>query len=294
MVILLGTVLHALPKGELPTSGQRWFRSTSEYWVVNLAVENMSLAVELDSADPGLRFHGTIDVDWRIADPRLAVERGNFDVERLLRRMIVPRLSTAAKDCVYDAVRELEERLAREQFTGESGDGLLKVVDISFDLRPDPGATEILRTGALEQMRRSQATAVLEQGDIGITADVMMRNPEIAEELLRNMRDDKRLVLLAQLEAAKAVHAREGGEDHERAHPFDELLTRLGVFLSGGTNGLPLPRPADGPLQLDGVRPGPRDRRAQDDNRGEGLDGADEGEDSDDDGRKNCAPHGDQ
>ncbi|GAA3289991.1 hypothetical protein GCM10020295_03200 [Streptomyces cinereospinus] len=66
VVVLLGTALHCLPKGELPTSGQRWFRSTSEYWVVNVAVDHMSLAVELDSADPGLRFHGTVDVDWRI------------------------------------------------------------------------------------------------------------------------------------------------------------------------------------------------------------------------------------
>ncbi|MFD9461410.1 hypothetical protein [Streptomyces sp. NPDC060027] len=285
VVVLLGTALHCLPKGELPTSGQRWFRPTSEYWVVNVAVESMSFAVELDSADKGLRFHGTIDVDWRIADAKLAVERGRFDVQRLLRRLIVPRLSTAAKDCAYDAVRELEERLEREQFTGESGDGLLEVVDISFDLRPDPGATEILRAGALGQMRRSQATEVLEEGDTGITAHVMSQNPEVALEIYRNMRDDKRFALLAQLEVAKAMHALEGSEEHERAQAVHELLAQLGVSLPGGAHELPLPRPAGDPLQLDRVRPEPRARRARRNNRGEDLDDANESADPDEGGQ---------
>ncbi|GAA3150599.1 hypothetical protein [Streptomyces echinatus] len=294
VVVLLGTALHCLPKGELPTSGQRWFRPKSEYWVVNVAVESTSLAVELDSADKGLRFHGTIDVDWRIADAKLAVERGRFDVERLLRRLIGPRLSAAAKVCAYDAVRELEERLEREQFTGESGDGLLKIVDVGFDLRPDPAATEIHRAGALGQMRRSQATEVLEQGGIGITAEVLSQNPEVAVEMYRNMRDDARFALLAQLEVAKAMHTPEGSEEHERARALHELLAQLGVSLPGTAQELPLPRPADGPLQLDKVRPGPRDGRDRGDNRGEDLDDADARADPDEGGRNDRAHHVDE
>ncbi|MFF7167112.1 hypothetical protein ACFZBP_38045 [Streptomyces sp. NPDC008086] len=256
VVVLLGTALHCLSTGELPTSGQRWFRPTSRYWVVDVAVKSMSLAVELDSADKGLRFHGTVDVDWRIADPKLAVQRGDFNVERLLRRLIMPRLTAAAKKCSYDAVQDLEESLDREQFTGESGDGLLKVVDVSFDLRPDPGAFEVERAGSLDQMRRSQAMEVIEQGEAGITALAISLGPDRAMEVYRNMRDDRRFTFLAQLELTKAVQALADSEEPERTRAIQELLARLGESLPGE---LPLPRPADGLLQLDGARPGSRD-----------------------------------
>ncbi|MEU0212924.1 hypothetical protein [Streptomyces canus] len=251
MVVLLGTTLHCLAKGELPTSAQRWFRPTAKYWVVNVAQESTSMEVELDSADKGLRFHGTIDVDWRIADAKQAVERNHFDVERQLRRLLLPRLSAAAKDCAYDAVTELEERLTREQFTGETGDGLLEVVDISFDLRPDPGATEILRAGALDEMRRSQATDVLARGEQAITAEAVARNPELVVELVRNMRDDKRAVLHAQLEIARVMHALEGGDEHRQMHAAHELLAQLGRYVPGASGELPPPRVAEGPFQLD-------------------------------------------
>ncbi len=281
VVILLGTTLHCLPKGELPTSAQRWFRPTSKYWVVNIAKETISMDVELDSADKGLRFHGTIDVDWRIADAKQAVERNRFDVERQLRRLLLPRLSTAAKDCAYDAVAELEERLTREQFTGESGDGLLEVVDISFDLRPDPGATEILRAGALDEMRRNKVTDVLTQGELAITAEAVARNPELVVELVRNMRDDKRAVLHAQLEIAKVMHALEDGDEHQQVRAVHELLAQLGGYVPGGSGELPPPRMVEDPLQLDDARSGPSSRRDHDNDRGGDLNDADQNADPD-------------
>ncbi|MFJ3770717.1 hypothetical protein ACIPX0_03370 [Streptomyces sp. NPDC090075] len=256
VVLLLGTTLHCLPKGELPTSGQRWFRPASRYWVVNIAQESTSLDVELDSADKGLRFHGTVDVDWRIADAKQAVERKSLDVERQLRRLVMPRLSGAAKGCAFDAVAELEERLGREQFTGESGDGLFEIVDVTFDLRPDPGAIKIFRTGALDQMLRDEATKVLEQGEIGIASQAIAQNREIAVEIFRNMRDDKRTALRAQLEIIKAMHSAESGDERQQAHAVHELLAQLGRVLPGGADESLLPRSADDPRQIDGTNGG--------------------------------------
>lgn len=251
VVVLLGTTLHCLAKGELPTSAQRWFRPTAKYWVVNIALSTNSLDVQLDSADKGLRFHGTIDVDWRITDARQAVERRQLDVERQLKRLLLPRLSAAAKECAYDAVPELEERLAREQFTGESGDGLLEIVDISFDLRPDPGATEVLRAGALDGMRRGQAAEMLVQGELAVTSDAVARNPELVVELVRNMREDKRAVLHAQLEIARVMQALETGADHQPTHAVRELLAQLGRYVPGGTGEPPAPRAVESPSLLD-------------------------------------------
>lgn len=261
-VVMLGTQLRRLPKGELPTSGIGWFRPRGQYWIVDLRDRGTSFDVELDSADRGLRFHGSIEVDWCVSDAELAAEKHPFDVKRWLQRRIVPQLTAAARDYGMDAVGELESWVARQQFTGQSGDGLLEILEISCSLRPDAEATGITRAGTLSGMKRGNAAEVIREGEIGLMAEALVQNPETAMDFYRDLQESKRLALLAHLEMAKAVTGAKGSEEHERAHAFNELANQLRNILPSSATQLPTAG-AEVPRQLGENRSRRRDRRAR-------------------------------
>ncbi|MFF8868616.1 hypothetical protein [Streptomyces massasporeus] len=264
-VVLLGAELQPLPKGEVPTSGIGWFRPKSQYWIVDMRERSTAFEVTLDSADKGLCFHGSIEVDWRVCNARLAAEQAPFDVQRMLKRRIVPPLSKAAREYGLDAVGELESRMSWEEFAGQSGDGLLEILEVSCVLRPDAEAIGITRTGALTDMQRGQALKVLSEGEFGLMAQAMTQNPDAVMEFLRDMREDKRFALLAHLEMAKAVTGAEGSEEHERAHAISELLVQIRNTLPGTTAATQLPSAGSVgvPRQLQEGRPRRRDKRAR-------------------------------
>jgi len=262
-VVQLGNQLQPLPKGEVPPSGIGWFRPKGKYWIVDLRELGTTLDVELESADKGLRFQGSVEVVWRVADPRLAAEQAPFDVPKILKRRIVPRLNSAARSYGLDAVGEFESWAAREQWTGHLGDGLLEVLEVACALRPDAEATGITRTGTLSSMQRTNAAAILNEGEMGLMADALSKDPEAAMEFYRDLREDKRVAMLAHLEIVKAVAGSDSSEEHERAHAVNELLTQIRNTLPSSATQLPPAASANVPHQLGEGRSRRRDRRAR-------------------------------
>ncbi|MFJ3618727.1 hypothetical protein ACIPSH_11320 [Streptomyces iakyrus] len=279
-VVLLGAELQQLPMGEVPTSGIGWFRPKSRYWIVDLRERSTAFEVTLDSADKGLCFHGSIEVDWRVSDARLAAKQAPFDVQRMLKRRIVPPLSKAARNYGLDAVGELESHMTWEDFIGQSGDGLLEILEVGCVLRPDAEAIGITRTGALTDIQRGQALKVLSEGEIGLMAQAMIQSPDAVMDFLRDMREDKRFALLTHLEMAKAVTGAEGTEEHERAHAISELLEQIRNTLPGAAAATQLPAAGSVGMsrQLQEGRPRRRDKRAR--NRDGGVNDAAVNEDA--------------
>ncbi|MCH5677353.1 hypothetical protein [Streptomyces gilvus] len=262
-VVLLGTELRRMPKGEVPTSGIGFYRPKGKYWIVDLRERTTTLTVELDSADKGLRFHGSIEVDWCVSNAEAAAEQHPFDVQRMLRRRIVDGLGAQARHYALDAVGDLESWINGQRFTGPTDKGLLEILAVSCALRPDVEATGITRTGTLNAMQRDQAAKVLSEGKAGLMAEAMIRNPEAAFEFYRDQREDERAALLVHLEMAKAVVGADGSEEHEKAHVINELIAQLRGTLPASATQLPSAGSANAPRQLGEGRSRRRDRRSR-------------------------------
>ncbi|MEU8677784.1 hypothetical protein [Streptomyces sp. NPDC048560] len=263
-VLRAGTHLRPLPKGEVPTSGMNWFRARDEYWIVDLREHTTTLDVELDSADRGLRFQGSIDVDWRISDARAAAEHGPIDVPRLLERRLLRQLTAEARRYELDEIADFEAWIGSELSTLSMADTVLEVLEVSCVLRPDGEVTDITRTGRLDRLKRGNAREIFDEGEIGLMAEALVRNPDSVVDFLRTHQEERHLAVAAHLEVVKAVHSAGGGEEHERVAAIDQLVERLGGALPRARAELPS-APSSSPIQqLAGGRPRRRDRRRED------------------------------
>lgn len=274
-VLRTGTQLRPLPRGEVPTSGMNWFRPREEYWIVDLRERTTTLDVELDSADRGLRFQGSVDVDWRIGDARAAAEHGPIDVRRLLERRLLHRLTAEARRYGLEEIADFESWISRELSTASMADTVLEVLEVSCVLRPDGEVTEITRTGRLSALKRDNAREILNGGEVELIAEALVQNPDFLPEFLRTQREDKHLAVAAHLEVVKAVHTADGSEEHERVAAIDQLVERLGGTVPGARAELPA-APSLSPIQqLANGRPRRRDRRAagREDGQPQGNDG---------------------
>ncbi|MFJ9637168.1 hypothetical protein [Streptomyces sp. NPDC101178] len=270
-VLRTGTHLRPLPRGEVPTSGMNWFRAREDYWIVDLREHTTTLDVELDSADRGLRFQGSVDVVWRIGDARAAAEHGPVDVRRLLERRLLRKLTAEARRYELEEIAEFESWIDRELSTASMAGTVLEVLEVSCVLRPDGEVTDITRTGRLSQLKRTNARDILDGGEIGLMAEALVRDPDSVVEFLRTHREDKRAAVAAHLEVVKAVHTAGGSEEHERVAAIDQLVERLGGAMPGARAELPGP-PLSPIQQLANGRPRRRDRRASRREDGQPLD----------------------
>lgn len=260
-VLRAGTHLRPLPKGEVPTSGMNWFRARGEYWIVDLREHTTALEVELDSADRGLRFQGSIDVTWQIRDARAAAEHGPVDVPRLLDRRLLRQLTTRARRYELEEIEDFESWIAGELSTGSTADAVLEILEVSPVLRPDGEVTGITRAGRLDRLKRGNAREIFAEGEIGLMAEALVRNPDSVVDFLREHKEDKRQEVAAHLEVVKAVHAAEGSEEHERVAAIEQLVERLGGTTPGARTELPAAPPLSPIQQLANGRPRRRDRR---------------------------------
>ncbi|MFF3708901.1 hypothetical protein [Streptomyces phaeochromogenes] len=280
VVVNLGSGTSVLPKGQMPTSGMKWFRPKGQYWIVDMRTKGTTLEVELDSSDTGLRFQGTVDVDWRVSSAERAVEEAPFNVAVTLERWLLPSLNRVARRYGMARVDDLEDRISQEVYGWAPHDALLTVERIACLLRSDTEVTGVMRKVTIDGMKRDAAGEVLSEGKAGMMKQLLADDPESAMRIYEDMRQDEQVQLLAELEMAKAVAGSDSTEEHERHAVINGFLERLRNDLPKALTELP-PGSKDTSEPRDEAPAKGRDRRRDRRLRGEGSpdspsDGTDE------------------
>lgn len=149
----------ALTGGARLTWGERIFGGYSSYYQVDVRAQTVDLPkIRCASLRPGLDFDVTVQLTVKIVDPARAVSDGLGDPSGFLaqrvRRIAEDQASRTDVSRSADAKRAIETDLR-----ALAVDPAISVIDATADLRPDAGATALLRRIAEETLVRDADAA---------------------------------------------------------------------------------------------------------------------------------------
>lgn len=237
-----------------PTAGELLWGGYRSLFEVDLSMQRLGLEITLPSAGDAFVFRTTVDVQWRVTDPKRIVQSGVADIRRVMVPVLLDGLRQATRSLLAADV-EAAEKTANAQFDHNwliDEYGLW--TNVLVRLRMDAQKEENLRLASEVQAYKT----LIEAGDLDQFALQIARNPDnVADvvQLLVQERDTHRREVcefITQLLDSDALD-RWQIDDQVRV-----LLQWMGVSINRVLTGTDASRPdpfADSPYRVDGRGP---------------------------------------
>jgi hypothetical protein len=166
-----------------PTTGELLWGGYRALYEVDLSLRRLGLEITLPSSGDTFVFRTTVDVQWRVSDPKLVVQTGIRDVRTVMVPLLLDGLRQATRALLPDDV-EVAEKTANARF---GHDWLAEQyglwTNVLVRLRMDEQKEENFRLAAEVRAYKT----LIEAGDLDQFALQIARNPDDVDKVVQMM-----------------------------------------------------------------------------------------------------------
>jgi hypothetical protein len=166
-----------------PTTGELLWGGYRSLFEVDLSLRRLGLEIALPSAGDAFVFRATVDVQWRVTDPKLIVQSGVTDIRAVMEPRLLDGLRQATRSLLAAEV-DAAEKMANAQFPSDwlvSDFGLW--TNVLVRLRMDEQREGNVRFSSEVQAYKT----LIEAGDMDQFALQIARNPEKIDAVIQQL-----------------------------------------------------------------------------------------------------------
>lgn len=166
-----------------PTVGELLWGGYRAMFEVDRSMRRLGLEITLPSAGDAFVFRATVDVQWRVVEPKNVVQAGVTDIRNVMEPPLLDGLRQATRSLLADDV-EAAEKTANAHFEHNwLADEYGLWTNVLVRLRMDAQKEESLRLAAEVQAYKT----LIEAGDLDQFALQIARNPDQVADVVQTL-----------------------------------------------------------------------------------------------------------